>query len=301
MGHDPVAGEFGWRPRPRDEGPIFRDLSWDFEEPDEYPALVAAARPGFLASKGEKAIHRAIASGDPEAMLRAAGRYPRYRLVTTTVAGLVVLGTNITRGIRTLEETLRLPEDVARDSWVRRYLPTAGLTVVIAAGVMVHLPLARTAIARLVAELHQARGEGDRALAILADAEPTTHVRLSVAELEFEAGRPERVLEITDGIVNDDDVTALMLAYRGRALAVLERQDEALAALELALEYPNRAEAVKAIARVGRGLIRRARGDEEGARDDFEQAVREVPNDPEAHALIARLVDGGAPPPGSRD
>ncbi|MEA2003299.1 MAG: hypothetical protein U9N84_15620, partial [Actinomycetota bacterium] len=184
---------FVWRSREPDDEPIFRDLAWDFEEPDRYAARVAGHKPGMMASKGERAFHAAVASGDPSSMLRVAGQHPKYKVPARAIAGLLLLESELDRGISLLEEAVDGGTDVGDDDFVRRYLAEAGLTVVIAAGVVVHLPLQRNSLVLLLAELHQARGEADRALHLLEGAEPTTHMRLSRTELLYETDQFDEV------------------------------------------------------------------------------------------------------------
>jgi tetratricopeptide (TPR) repeat protein len=290
--YDPYRNEFGWRPRSREGGPVFRDLTWDFQEPDQYPGLAAEQKPGFMAGKADKALHGALVAADPEALLAVAAAEPEHRDLAATLAGLLILDQDLERGMDLLAGALATATDVGKDRFVHKYLPEAGLTVVIAAGVMAHLPLQRTTLILLLAELYQGRGEPERALELLDAAEQTTHVRLSKAEILYEAADYEGVLTATGGVNNDDDVTALMLAYRGRAFAELERYDEAIAALGRALEYPNRAEAAKAIALVGRGMVHQARGEDILAQNDFTQALMEVPDDPDAAKHIEQLIHG---------
>lgn len=286
---------FEWRPRRGTDGPVFRDMSWDFEEPDRYPELVAAEKPGMMASKAEKAIHAAIASGDPDAMLAAAGQHPKYQNVARTIAGLLLMESALDRGMSLLDEVVAESEDISKDHFIHKYLSDAGLSVAVAAGVMVHLPLQKNSLILLLAELHQARSEEDRAIAMLEAAEQTTHIRLSLTELLYDREDFERVLQVTQGVHNDDDVTALMLAYRGRALTALGRHDEAITVLARVLEYPNRAASIKAIALVGRGMIHQARGENILAENDFTQALMEVPEDPEAQQHVEELIHGRAP------
>ena len=105
------------------------------------------------------------------------------------------------------------------------------------------------------------------------------------------------MLETTKGVHNDDDFTALLLAYRGRALGALGQHDEAVHVFARVLEYPNRAESVKAIALVGRGMINQARGEFILAENDFTQALIEVPDDEEARQHIQDLIHGGGSDP----
>lgn len=282
---------FEWRPS-WDSGPVSRELAWEFEEPDQYPALIAGQKPGMMASKAEKAFHAAASLGDADAMLEVAGQHPKYLDAARTLAGLLLLEARLDRGMTLLEEVVASDVEIGKDQFLRKYLPEAGLSVVIAAGVVVHLPLQPTSLALLLAELHQARGQESAALHVLEQVEATTHIRLSRAELLFETGDFGGVVGVTEGVINDDDVTALMLAYRGRALAELERYDEAVSVFARTLEYPNRAATIKAIALVGRGIIHQIRKEFILAENDFTQAVMEVPDDQEAQQHIQELIHG---------
>ncbi len=286
---------FRWRME-RDQKTAMRDLTWEFAEPDQYPELVAQQKPGMLAAKAEKEFQAAVATGDPAAIRAAARQHPKYTLAANTIAGLLLLETELEAGLALLEEVGADEHEVLRDQFIRKYLPEAGLSVVIAAGLTARLPLQRNSIVLLLAELYQAQGQPDRALQLLQATEQTTHVRLSQSELLYEAERYEEVLDVTSGVVNDDDFTALMLAYRGRALGELGRDDQAIGALAAVLEYPNRAEAIKAIALVGRGMINQARGEHILARNDYTQALIEVPHDPEAQDHIEELIHGSLGP-----
>ena len=284
---------FEWRPARTGDGPVFRDLTWEFEEPDHYPEAVASQKPGMFAPKGEKAFRGAVVSGDPEAMLAVAGQDPQYALAAKTIAGLLFMETAFDRGVAMLEEVVRSGADVRHDPFVKKYLPDAGLSVEVAAGVVVHLPLQNNSIILLLAELYQAGGRGEQAMEMLRSAEQTTHIRLSLSELLYESGRFDEVVATTTGTHNDDDVTALMLAYRGRALAELGRHDEAIVTFARVLEFPNRADSVKAIALVGRGMVHRTRGEGTLAEDDFNQALLEAPGDEETRRHIEELISRG--------
>jgi tetratricopeptide (TPR) repeat protein len=290
MGDSHRRGVFRWRIDRDDTPTVLRDLSWEFAEPDQYAELIGQQKPGLMASKGEKAIHAALSTGDPSEIVRVAGQYPKYAVAANTIAGLLSLETSVSRGIELLRTAVDSGEEVHKDHFIRKYLPEAGLSVVIAEGLMVRLPLSHTAIVLLLAELYQTRERLDEAHTVLDSTESTTHVRLSKAELYYQQGRFDDVVAITEGTVNDDDFTALLLAYRGRALAELGRDGEAVAAFAQVLEYPNRAEAVRALALVGRGMIHQARGEFILAENDFTQALTEVPDDTAARSHIEQLM-----------
>ncbi len=290
---------FRWRIDRDDTPTVLRDLSWDFAEPDEYPALVAQQKPGFTASKGEKALQAAIVTGDPNEIVRVAGENPKYAAAGNVIAGLLFMETMAGYGIEILQGVVDRGDNVEKDHFVHKYLPEAGLSVVIAEGLMVRLPLSRTAIVLLLAELYQSRDRIDDALQALESAETTTHVRLSKAELYLLQNRFDDVIATTEAVVNDDDITALLLAYRGRALHELGRDDEALSAFARVLEYPNRAAAVKALALIGRGSVHRSRGELILAENDFTQALVETPENPEARSLIEQLIRSPGEDPGT--
>ena len=294
-------GVFRWRLEDDEAPTVLRDLTWEFAEPDQYPELVAQQEPGFMASKGEKAVHAAIVSGDPSEMLRVAGQQLKYAAAANTVAGLLALETTRSWGIELLRGVIDQGADIDADHFIRKYLPEAGLSVVIAEGLMVRLPLSRNSIILLLAELYQADENADEALRVLDTAEPTTHIRLSKTELLYLQERFGEVVAVTEGVVNDDDVTALLLAYRGRALVGLDRYDDAVSVFARVLEYANRAASVKALALVGRGMVHQARGELILAENDFTQALVEVPDDAEARRYIEELIrHPGGPDGGGR-
>jgi tetratricopeptide (TPR) repeat protein len=282
-------GAFRWRLDEDAHKTAMRDLTWDFAEPDQYPELVARQKPGFMASKGEKAFHDAVSTADPDEMLRVAGQNPKYIAAANVISGLLTLEMSLHRGMELLQTALGAG-DIGKDHFVHKYLPEAGLSVVIAEGLMVRLPLQRNAIVLLLAELFQAEGRAGEALALLDGAEPTTHIQLSKTELLYQDGRYDDVVAATEGVVNDDDFTALRLAYRGRALAELGRADEAVSVFARVLEYPNRAPSVKVLALVGRGMINQARGELILAENDFTRALIEIPDDAEARRHVEALM-----------
>lgn len=197
------------------------DTTWDFPGPDQYPTIAAEQSPGWTAKAGEKAMHEALAMGDPYTVDLAAGEHPQYRETADTLAGLMSLNTRRFWAGELLDRAIASGYEPRDDPFVRTYLPGAGIVVPIAPGVVVPLPLMRTAVALAAAELHQAAQEYERAIDLLELVERTTHVTLSLTELLCAAGRYTKALEVTNGVVNGDDVSALTLAYRALALGEL--------------------------------------------------------------------------------
>lgn len=231
-----------------DEAETWADTAWEFPGPDEYPALAAEEEPGWTAKAGEKAMHQALVNGDAYAIDLAAGQFPEYRSAADTLAGLMSLNSRRSWAGDLLDRAIESGYEPKNDPFVRKYLAGAGIVVPIAPGVVVPLPLTRTAVALAAAELQQAAQEYERAIAVLTPVERTTHVVLSLAELLCAAGRYQEAVELTEGVVNVDDVGALTMAYRALAQGELGDLEEAAATLDAVFGREQRADEVVAFA-----------------------------------------------------
>ncbi len=221
---------------------------WHFPGPEAWPALAAEERPPFVAPRWEKELHRALTAGDPEAILQVAARHPAHHATCEMLAGFLLAVDDPRRAAELLERVVVERYDPLHDPFLPRYLPTAGAAVPLAAGIVVELPLRRQLLALAAAELLQRLGELDRAAAVLRRVPATTHVRLSLAEILLDAGRPEDVVAATEGVFNDDDVTALVLVFRAIALARLGRRVEAATTAERAAAEDRRSPEVLRLA-----------------------------------------------------
>jgi tetratricopeptide (TPR) repeat protein len=289
--YDPWLNEFGYR-FPTYEPTQFRDLQWNFHEPDSYASIVAERKPGIFASSGEKAFHAAVAGGDPHTIDLSAGQHPEYRNVADALAGLMSIRTYRSRAIDLLERAVRDGAEPAEHPFIATYLPDAGVTVPVAPGAVVHLPIMRTSLALTLAELLQESDQGLAAIEVLHLVEQTTHVRLSMVELLCQVGQFDAVAAITEGVRNDDDVTALTIVFR--AIAQRERGDrqEAAAALTEALVYTNRAQEIRHMARVQRALLAADDGKHLTAKVELERVLAENPDHIAAADLLASLRTG---------
>jgi len=247
--YDPLSNEFGFRLGGR-ETREWTDTTWEFSEPDEYAELVARSEPGWFARSGEKAMYAAVVSGDPHAIDVAAGQHPQYRSTADVLAGLMSLESRRSYATELLGRSVTAGFEPKDDPFIRRYMPDAGLVVPIAPGVAVALPIMRVAIALTVAELHQEQGSLETAIEVLESVDRTTHVVLSMVELLCAVGRFDETITLTTHTLNDDDVTAMTLTYRGIALRQTATAEEARTTVARALEYDNRSEGVLTFARI---------------------------------------------------
>src|SRR6266511_6123735 len=108
---------------------------------------------------------------------------------------------------RLLEQAFALGGDPATDSFVRKYLHTQ-LELSVAEGVTAELPINRDAVGLALAELKQEKGDLEGAIDVVEQLEPTTYAAVSLAELYAQAGRWDDVIELTEGVKNDDDARA---------------------------------------------------------------------------------------------
>ena len=229
--YDEHDNTFGYR-LGGEEGDEWGESTWEFPGPDQYPALAAEQQPGWMAKAGERAMHEALVSGDAYALDLVAGQHPQFRSTADTLAGLLSLNSRRSWAGDLLDGAVASGYEPQDDAFVQKYLGGAGIVVPVAPGVVVPLPLMRTAVALATAELHQDAEEYERAIAVLEPVERTTHVILSLTELLCAAGRYAEAVELTESIVNTDDVAALTLAYRAMAQRELGDIDAASITLE---------------------------------------------------------------------
>ena len=108
--------------------------------------------------------------------------------------------------------------EVQDHPFVRKYISASQVTIGVAEGVSATVPISRDAIGLALAELEQAAGNAEAALAVVEQLDPSTIAAVSLCELYSQAGQHDAVVDLTNGLSNVDDPTALLLAFRGVAL-----------------------------------------------------------------------------------
>ena len=201
--------------------------------------LVAAAKPGLFASKGEKALYKAFLAEDAAEIASAGEAFADVRLPAYGLAGLMFVNDDSGRAKRLLSEAFTIG-DLAAHPFAQRYLPHVTVEVAVAAGITAQQYLGRDVVGLTLAELHQIDDEPQEALDVLAQLYPSTLVLVSAVDILTGAGESEEVVELTDGVRNEDDLTALLCSFRGRALRLLGRHDAAHEALKEALRSRSR-------------------------------------------------------------
>jgi tetratricopeptide (TPR) repeat protein len=144
--------------------------------------------------------------------------------------------------------------------------------------VTAELPVNRDAVGLALAELKQEHGDLEGAIDAVEQLEPTTYSAVSLAELYAQTGRWDDVIELTEGIKNEDDAAALLCVFRGQAFRQQGFHDAAHEALKEALRSRSRAVPIRHLALAERAQNYLAQGKKGMARKDLERILAEDSN-----------------------
>jgi tetratricopeptide (TPR) repeat protein len=213
-----------------------------------------------------------------DALEAVARDHPSHWLPAATLAGLRLLANGDTSDaavglLRRVFEGKDAPET---DAFIVKYfgdMPVAAIGI--APGVMAELPFSRDLVGLALAEVLQARGEVDAAIDVVERVTPTAHAAVSLAELYSEAGRDDEVIELTNGVTNQDDTTALLLVYRGIAFTRQQLFEAARESFKEALKSKKRANEIRYLALRHRAEAYAGEGKKAQARKDLERILAE--------------------------
>jgi tetratricopeptide (TPR) repeat protein len=231
-------------------------------------------KPGLFAPKGEKQLYKAIKAQDVQAIKRVGEEHTEFRLPSYSLAGLMMLGSDTREAERLLEEAFATGRDPATDKFVSTYLQTR-LELPIAKGVTAELPVNRDAVGLALAELKQEHDDLAGAIDVVEQLEPNTYTAISLAELYADTGRWDDVIELTEGMKNEDDASALLCVFRGQALREQGFHDAAHEAFKEALRSRSRAAPIRHLALAERAKNNLAQGKKGMARKDLERILAE--------------------------
>lgn len=255
-------------------------------------APAAPAKPGLFAPKGEKQLYKAIKAQDINAIRKVGDEHPDLRLASFSLAGLMTLTDDSDQAGRLLSDAFATGEDPADDRFGSKYLSAAsGLELRIAEGVTAELPISRDAVGLALAELKQADDDLDGAIDVVEQLEPTTYSAVSLAELYALAGRYDDAIELTEGVTNEDDASALLLVVRGAAFREQGHYTAAHETLKEALRSRSRAAAVRHLALLERAKNYLTQEKHGMARKDLERILAEDSDYEGVRELLAQLGD----------
>jgi tetratricopeptide (TPR) repeat protein len=238
------------------------------------PAPVAPKKPGMFAPKGEKQLYKAIKAQDAQAIKQAGAEYPDFRLPAYSFAGLMLITSEPKEAEQLLGEAFATGDDPSEHKFVSSYMYTR-LELSIAEGITAELPVNRDAVGLALAELKQDEGDVAGAIDVVEQLEPTTYSAVSLAELYAQAGRWDDVVELTEGMKNEDDASALLCVFRGQAFREQGFHDAAHEALKEALRSRSREAAIRHHALAERAQNYLVQGKKAMARKDLERILAE--------------------------
>jgi tetratricopeptide (TPR) repeat protein len=245
-------------------------------------------KPGMFAPKGEKELYKAIKAQDVKAIKSVGVYHKDFRLPSYSLAGLMLLIDEPNEAEQLLSEAFATGKDPADDKFVSTYLSTR-LELSLAQGVTAELPVNRDAVGLALAELKQDRGDLEGAIDVVEKLEPTTYSAVSLAELYALTERWDDVIELTEGVKNEDDASALLCVFRGQAFRQQGFHDAAHEALKEALRSKSRAAPIRHMALAERAQNYLAQGKKGMARKDLERILAEDSDYPNVREELAML------------
>ncbi len=261
--------------------------------PRPAPVPVGPPTPGLLAPSWEKQLFKAVVSGAPRTdPLPSIGRnHPDAQLVTAALEGLLQFQAgNHARARALLAWVASRPGELASHPFVTKYLTGATVTVEISPGVAAALPMSSATVALAAAELHQEAGDLSAAIGTVERiADPDVFAALSLAELYVESGRFQDAVDLTNGVTNVDDATALLCVLRGSALHQLGFHEAAREAFKEAMRVRSRPATIRHRALIERAGTYLAQRKNAMARKDLERVMAEDANFPGLREALARL------------
>jgi tetratricopeptide (TPR) repeat protein len=240
------------------------------------PPVANPPKPGLFAPKGEKELYNALKAQDIPAIKAVGVTYPEYRVCSYSLVGLLLLSDDTPQAKRLLTMVFDSGRDPAADPFISKYQWQAWRALInIAVGVTTELPINRDAVGLALAEIRQRDGDLAGAIDVVEQLEPSAYAAVSLAELYSETGRLDDVIELTNGLTNEDDATALLLVFRGAALREQGFNDAAHEAFKEALRSRSRSAAIRHFALSERAANYLAQGKNGMARKDLERILAE--------------------------
>jgi len=238
-----------------------------------------APKPNAFAPKWEKAAYKAITSqADGPTLHRLVQEYPKAAelLSLVEVIRINLPNRDFSRAKALLGWLHARSFDPQSDEFVQKYIPNATLTITIAEGITATLPLDRNTLGLILAEIEQDEGNLEKAVEVVEALEPTTIAAVSLAELYSDQARWADVVELTDGLSNDDEASTYLLVQRGKAMREQGFFEASRESLKEALRLRSRPVELRNLALVERGKTYLAEGKKALARKDFEMVLADT-------------------------
>ncbi|MEY2399613.1 MAG: hypothetical protein QOJ00_2787 [Actinomycetota bacterium] len=254
------------------------------------PTPVTRARtPGWFAPRATKDLYRAATAGDIAAMQQVRTSHAELAFAAAALIGVHALSTGDNeRALEPLESAFATGRDPAADPFIAKYT-SVRFSLSVADGVTAVLSLNRDAIGLALAEVYQHHDRLDDAIKVVEQLEPTTYAAVSLAELYAEVEEWPEVIDVTEGVTNEDDATAMLCVYRGVAFREQALYEAARQSFKEALRTKKRDPVVRHRALLERARTYEREGKRAMARKDLERIMAEDSNYEGLDQAIAEL------------
>jgi hypothetical protein len=252
----PASTWRGWLPSER--GPI------------DPVTAAKAIRLSPVSPRAEKALVSAVANDDVDALGRIAGQGGPAQDAARVLLGIRLATVDIAAAIEVLHQLAASPTEPTDGKILRKHWNDLAVEVNLAPSVPALVPIGRSALGLLAAELMVQVGRVNDAIALLETLPPRPPVALAKAAALLANGDHARVLEVTVSLPNIDDVSALALVARSVAARSQQDLPVALDAVCEALSDGDRSGAVLAAALEERAHLYSLAGDTVAAHADLE-------------------------------
>ncbi len=164
------------------------------------------------------------------------------------------------------------------DSLVKKYLVGIHPSVQISRGISTNLPYTMQTLGFIYVEVLQGDEKYDEALAALNDLTPDALIAISTADIELSKKDFDAAIETTEDVENEDDVSAMLLIFRGIAFRGKGLHEAALECFKRALAKKDRSQEILHRARFERADTYIAMGKKAMAIKDLEKILVDDPS-----------------------
>jgi len=232
----------------------------------------------MLAPKWEKRLWEVTVNRpDLPALPKVAALDPRAHQVAAFLETFYVLlpRDDLVPARQRLEWLWQEGYDPSVDPFLRKYLPHLTVPLNPTAEISCEVPPDRDVLGLTLAELRQASGELQLAIDCVESLTPSTLAAVSLAELYSLQGRWADVVDLTNGLQNEDELSTYLLIQRGVALREQRFFDASREAFKKARSIRSRSAALRHLALVERGQCYLAEGKRSMASKDFQKVLAE--------------------------
>lgn len=234
--------------------------------------------PNIFSRKYEKKLYSAIQIDTPEAMSDLIKEHPE-----TAIAAGFFLTYYLLRDGKEKEahEAIAMlwkrNQELATDPLFLEYVNPHVIEVTVGPGAKFMTRIDRDCVGLIYGEILQRAEKIQEAIEVVESLTLNQGAALSLADLYIQSKEWDKIIEITDEITNDDDLTALMLVYRGVAFREKGFNDAAKEVFKKALSPKKRSETVRHRAMTERAKTYINEGKKALARKEAEKIMAEDP------------------------